>query len=81
MDIKELGVRDRGLGDLSDYPPLLASLTRAPGIRDWWRRVGPTFSPGFHHYISGLADSLRDQPLVHEILSWFAADPQEIEKA
>lgn len=65
---------DRGLGELSDYPPALASMSRAPGIKQWWAKVGGTFSPGFHTYINELRDSKRNELPVHEILPWFAAD-------
>ena len=70
----EVSLSERGLGDLSDYPPVLASMTRAPGIQQWWARVGPTFNPGFHTYINELRDSQKNDLPVHEILPWFAAD-------
>ena len=72
----EVTLSERGLGELSDYPPLLASMTRAPGIQQWWAKVGPTFSPGFHTYIDELRDSERYELPVHEILPWFAANTE-----
>ena len=69
----EVTLSKRGLGELSDYPPVLASMTRAPGIQQWWAKVGPTFSQGFHTYIDELRDSERNELPVHEIPPWFAA--------
>jgi len=73
----EVKLSERGLGELSDYPPVLASWTRAPGIRKWWSMVGPTFSADFHSYINELRELGMDKTPIHESLPWFAASLDE----
>ena len=73
----EVKLSERGLGELSDYPPVLASWTRAPGIQKWWSMVGPSFSPDFHAYINELRESGMDQTPIHESQPWVAASPGE----
>jgi hypothetical protein len=73
----EVKLSERGLGELSDYPPVLASWTRAPGIQKWWSMVGPSFKPDFHAYINRLREVGMDQAPIHESLPWVAARPEE----
>ena len=69
----EVKLSERGLGELSDYPPVLASWTRAPGIQRWWSMVGPSFSPDFHSYINELREREMDKTPIHESQPWVAA--------
>lgn len=73
----EVKLSERGLGELSDYPPVLASWTRAPGIQKWWSIVGPTFSSDFHAYINRLREIGMDKPPIHESQTWVAASLDE----
>ena len=68
----EVRLSERGLGELSDYPPVLASWTRAPGIQKWWSMVGPSFSSDFHAYINELRELGMDKAPIHESLPWMA---------
>ena len=70
----EVTLSNRRLGEVSDWPPVLASWTRAPGIQQWWLKVGRTFSSDFHTYIDQQRDLEGDQAAIHEDLPWFAAD-------
>lgn len=73
----EVKLSERGLGELSDYPPVLASWTRAPGIQRWWSMVGPSFSPDFHSYINELREREMDKTPIHESQPWVAASLDE----
>jgi len=73
----EVKLSERGLGELSDYPPVLASWTRAPGIQKWWSMVGPSFSSDFHAYINELRELGMDKVPIHESLPWMAASLDE----
>jgi hypothetical protein len=70
----EVNLSDRGLGEVTDFPRVPATWTRAPGNEKWWLKVGPTFSSDFRTYINQMRDSDADQPPVHQALPWFAAD-------
>ena len=69
----EVKLSERGLSELSDYPPVLASWTRAPGIEQWWTKVGPSFSADFQTYINELRERGMDKPPIHESQPWVAA--------
>ena len=73
----EVKLSERGLGELSDYPPVLASWTRAPGIQKWWSMVGPSFSSDFHAYINDLRELGMDDAPIHESQPWVAASLDE----
>jgi hypothetical protein len=62
----EVKLSERGLGEVSDYPPVLASWTCAPGIKKWWSMVGPSFSADFHSYIEELRERGMGQAPIHE---------------
>jgi len=71
----EVKLSGRGLGEVSDYPPVLASWTRAPGIQKWWSLVGPSFSADFQSYIEELRELGMDKAPIHESMPWVAASP------
>ena len=73
----EVKLSEQGLGELSDYPPVLASWTRAPGIQKWWSMVGPSFSSDFHAYINELRELGMDKAPIHESQPWMAASLDE----
>ena len=71
----EVKLSGRGLGEVSDYPPVLASWTRAPGIEKWWLAVGPSFSTDFKSYIEELRELGMDEAPIHESQPWVTASP------
>ena len=71
----EVKLSERGLGEVSDYPAVLASWTRAPGIQKWWSVVESSFSSDFQTYIEELRELGMDKAPIHESQPWMAATP------
>lgn len=72
----EVSLSNQNLGDRGDYPPVVAGMTRSPGLDYWWKTVSLTFNEGFRQYIKETVASQEAQglPPIHELLPWLSPD-------
>jgi hypothetical protein len=70
----EVALSKQKLAGIGTMPPALASLLRSPGLRLWWRAVGPTFDEDFRHYVEEANSAHRGDPAIHELFPWLSPD-------
>jgi len=70
----EVSLSNQNLAETGDYPPVVAAMTRSPGLGYWWRTVSPTFNEGFRRYMRVAAQEAQSAPAIHELMPWLSPD-------
>ena len=60
----------KDLSTIASYPPVIASMTRMPGLQCWWSIVEPTFGDEFRGYVRETveAQAMQSVPAPHEFM-------------